>query len=165
MAKHVKGIEKHIKGIEDEDLDGTPGVIGGEAEEDEGILLPDYYYPLSCVPELPWRTIWANDEGEVEMPDETLRLAPRRMFVQPKSELANKIDANIRQMQDTRKVCAKISVVKQMQVQTQVGAAPNIGPTAADECTRCMPTNSRNTTQRNSWRKTWTTLSFLRMGR
>jgi transcriptional activator SPT7 len=121
MAKHTRSIEKHIKGIEDEDIiDGTPGVIGGEAEEDEGILLPDYYYPLSCVPELPWRTIWANDEGEVEMPDETLRLAPRGMFVQPKSELANKIDANIKQMQDTRKVCAKISVVKQMQVQTQV---------------------------------------------
>ncbi|KAA8893959.1 hypothetical protein FN846DRAFT_901108 [Sphaerosporella brunnea] len=123
MAKYTRSIERHIKGIEEDDpIDGTPGAIDGEAEEDEGILLPDYYYPLSCVPELPWRTIWANDEDEVEMPDEMLRLAPRGMFVQPKSELANKIDANIKQLQDTRKVCAKISVVKQMQVQTQMYA-------------------------------------------
>ena len=123
MARHIKNVERHLKGIEDEEVDSV--VINGDAEEDDGILLPDYYYPQSCVPELHWRSIWAQDEGEVEMPDETLRLAPRGMFVQPKSELTTKIDSNIKQMQDTRKLCAKISVVKQMQVQTQVWIVPH----------------------------------------
>jgi transcriptional activator SPT7 len=121
MARQIKSMEKHLKGIEDEEaVDGTSGVMNGDAEEDDGILLPDYYYPQSCVPEIPWRTIWANDDGEVEMPDEGLRLAPRGMFVQPKSELSKRIDSNIKQMQETRKVCSKIGVIKQMQVQTQV---------------------------------------------
>lgn len=121
MARHIKSIERHLKGVEDEDsIIGNSGLINGDAEEEDGILLPDYYYPMSLVPELPWRTIWANDDGEVEMPDSTLRLGPKGVFVQPKSELCNKIDSNIRQMQDTRKVCSKIGVIKQMQVQTQV---------------------------------------------
>lgn len=120
MARHIRSLERHLKSIEDDEgMDGI-GVINGDAEEDDGILLPNYYYPQSCVPELPWRTVGANDEGEVEMLDEGLRLAPRGMFVQPKSELGNRIDGNIKQMQETRKVCSKIGVIKQMQVQTQV---------------------------------------------
>lgn len=119
MARHIKNTEKHLKGIEEEEGLESTQLMNGEAEEEE-MDLPDYYYPMSCVPELPWRTIWANDEGEVEMPDDTLRLGPKGVFVQPKSELANKIDANIKQMQDTRKVCSKIGVIKQMQIQMQV---------------------------------------------
>lgn len=126
MARHIKGLERHLKGIEDDEgMDGI-GVVNGDAEEDDGILLPDYYYPQSCVPEIPWRTVWANDEGEVEMPDDGLRLAPRGMFIQPKSELNNRIDCNIKQMQETRKVCSKIGVIKQMQVQTQVYWRPPV---------------------------------------
>jgi transcriptional activator SPT7 len=121
MAKHIKDVERHLKGIEDEDAsEGASEGINGDATDDEGIFLPDYYDTLSLVPDIPWRTIWANEDGEVEMPDETLRLGPRGIFVQPKSELGRRLDANIKQIQETRKVCNKISVVKQMQVQTQV---------------------------------------------
>lgn len=119
MARHIKNAESHLKDIEEDDLVGT---LFGDAEEEDGILLPDYYYPQACVPEIPWRTVWANDgdEEEVEMPDERVRIAPRGMFVPSKSILASKIDGNIKQIQETRKLCAKIGVVKQMQVQTQV---------------------------------------------
>lgn len=121
MAKHIKNVERHLKGIEDEDAsEGASEGINGDATEDEGIFLPDYYDALSLVPDVPWRTIWANEDGEVEMPDDTLRLGARGIFVQPKSELGRRLDSNIKQIQETRKVCNKISVVKQMQVQTQV---------------------------------------------
>ncbi|KAI5855254.1 hypothetical protein BZA05DRAFT_442925 [Tricharina praecox] len=121
MARHIKNAESHLKDIEEDDLVGT---LFGDAEEEDGILLPDYYYPQACVPEIPWRTVWANDgdEEEVEMPDERVRIAPRGMFVPSKSILASKIDGNIKQIQETRKLCAKIGVVKQMQVQTQMYA-------------------------------------------
>jgi transcriptional activator SPT7 len=122
MARNIRNMETHLKGTED-----IPAVggINGYAEEEDETLLPDYYTPLSCVPEIPWRVVWTSDGGEVGMPDENLRLAPRGMFVQPVSELTKKIDTNIKQIQDTRKLCSKIGVIKQMQVQTQVW---QIGP-------------------------------------
>lgn len=148
MARQIKTLTKHVRGIEDEE----DALIINEEEEAEGILLPDYYHPEALVPEIPWRTIWANDEGEVEMPDETLRLAPRGMFVQPPSELSKRIDANIKQMQETRKVCSKITVIKQMQVQTQVCIIPSslAKSLVINNYHRCMQTNSPNTTPRNS---------------
>ena len=120
MARHIRNAERHLKDIEEEDL--SVGTLFGDAEEEDGILLPDYYYPQACVPDIPWRTVWANDgdDDEVEMPDERVRLAPRGIFLPPKSSLAGKIDENIKQIQETRNLCAKIGVVKQMQVQTQV---------------------------------------------
>lgn len=120
-------MENHLKQLEEDDDDPSKGTAQGDnmlADEDgeEELLVPDYYQPGSSVPELPWRTIWASTDGaeEVEMPDEDLKIAPRGMYVQPKSELANFMNANLRKMQETRKLCSKIAVVKQMQVQTQV---------------------------------------------
>jgi transcriptional activator SPT7 len=148
MARQIKSFTRHVRGIEDEE---DPLIIN-EEEEAEGILLPDYYHPEALVPEIPWRTIWANDEGEVEMPDETLRLAPRGMFVQPPSELSKRIDANIKQMQETRKVCSKITVIKQMQVQTQVCMITSslAQSLVTNNYHRCTQTNSPNTIPKNS---------------
>lgn len=127
MARNIRASLKHLKGIEEDTDEPMPTVTEEAEEEDERALLPDYYDPLSCVPELPWRTVWAADEGEIEMPDtdeNALRLAPRGMFVAPKSQLSTAMDGNLKKMQDTRKVCSKITVIKQMQVQTQVGSVP-----------------------------------------
>jgi len=45
---------------------------------------------------------------------------PKASFTSCQSALSTKLDNNMRQMQDTRKIVAKIAIVKQMQVQTQV---------------------------------------------
>jgi transcriptional activator SPT7 len=93
---------------------------GMEGEEEK--VLPDYYEPLSAIPDIPLRNQWIEDaEGQViDQNSEFLRLVPAGHFTAPKSFLAGKIDANMRQMQETRKLCSKISVIKQMQIQAQV---------------------------------------------
>jgi transcriptional activator SPT7 len=94
---------------------------GVEAAEDDYIL-PDYYDPVSAIPEVNERLRWEEDnEGEVIVhADECLRIVPPGYFRSPESILQKKISSNMKQMQDTRKICAKIAVVKQMQLQTQV---------------------------------------------
>ncbi|KAI5842522.1 hypothetical protein DFP73DRAFT_573945 [Morchella snyderi] len=126
MGLYLKNEERHLKFSQENEDEGLPRGNGNEklvdpAEgEDEGDLLPDYYNPLSCVPELPWRLVWHGDSDEVDPQGEDIRLAAKGIFTQPKSELSKRMDANIRQMQDTRKLCSKIAVIKQMQVQTQM---------------------------------------------
>lgn len=93
---------------------------GMEGEDDT--LLPDYYDPLSAIPEVGNQLRWEEDgEGNVVVhAEETLRMIPKGQFLSPESVLTKKIEANMRQMQETRKICTKIGVVKQMQLQAQV---------------------------------------------
>ncbi|KAJ8125286.1 hypothetical protein O1611_g8352 [Lasiodiplodia mahajangana] len=93
-------------------------------EEDEEKVIPDYYEPQTLVPDIPSRLQWIEDaEGQViNQHEEFLRTLPPGYFTAPKSLLTQKIDANLRQLQETRKVCSKIGVIKQMQLQTQVYA-------------------------------------------
>lgn len=124
MGRYLKNEEYHLKRIQENDDSKGSGneklVDPAEEGEDEGPLLLDYYNPLSCVPELPWRLVWHGDGDDIDLQNEDIRLAPPGIFTQPKSELSKRMDANIRQMQETRKLCSKIAVIKQMQVQTQV---------------------------------------------
>jgi transcriptional activator SPT7 len=94
-----------------------------EGMEDEiKRVVPDYYEPLSVIPGIHPKLQWVEDgEGQViDQHEEFLRLIPQGHFVAPNSRLTRKFDANIHQMQETRKLCSKISVIKQMQIQTQV---------------------------------------------
>jgi transcriptional activator SPT7 len=93
---------------------------GMEGEEER--VLPDYYDPLSGIPDIPERLQWLeDDEGQVINPSaEFLRIVPKGHFVSPGGPLATKMENNMRQMQETRKMCSKIGVVKQMQLQQQV---------------------------------------------
>lgn len=95
-------------------------------EEEEDRILPDYYDPMSEIPDLPENLQWAEDsEGNViGAGEEFLRLLPAGAFTAPSSKFSKKMDANLRQMQETRKVCSKISIVRQMQQQSQVSALP-----------------------------------------
>lgn len=130
MGRYLKNEEHHLKRLQENDDSGKEGlsrsngteklVDSTEEDDDESPLLPDYYNPLACVPELPWRLVWYGDGDEIDLQDEDIRLAPKGIFTQPKSELSKRMDANIKQMQETRKLCSKIAVIKQMQVQTQV---------------------------------------------
>ena len=96
--------------------------LAEEIEGEEDKMIPDYYDVMSGIPDLPDRVIWREDaEGNVvDASDEFLRILPKGLFVEPDSKLTRKIDGNMRQMQETRKVCSKIGIVKQMQLQSQV---------------------------------------------
>ncbi|WEW55191.1 Transcriptional activator spt7 [Emydomyces testavorans] len=91
-------------------------------EEEKDQMLPDYYDLMSALPDLPEHLQWNEDsEGNViENSEEFLRILPKGLFVAPPSKFSKKMDANMKQMQETRKVCSKISIVKQMQQQSQM---------------------------------------------
>ena len=91
-------------------------------DEEADRVIPDYYDALSNIPDVPPNFQWIEDgEGQViNRHEDFLRLAPAGAFTAPQSRLTKKIDDNIRQIQETRKLVSKISVIKQMQVQTQV---------------------------------------------
>lgn len=114
----------------DQDGPGQPGkpphanreslAEGMEGEEES--LLPDYYDVLSALPDLDPGVAWEEDaEGNViDHGEEFLRLYPSGQYVAPESKLARRMEENMRQTQDTRKICSKIGVVKQMQIQSQM---------------------------------------------
>ncbi|PQE14447.1 transcriptional activator SPT7 protein [Rutstroemia sp. NJR-2017a BBW] len=92
------------------------GMEGGEER-----VLPDYYEPLSAIPDINPKLQWVEDaDGQlVDQSDEFLRIVPPGHFTAPKSILGSKVEANMKQMQETRKLCSKIGVIKQMQLQAQ----------------------------------------------
>jgi transcriptional activator SPT7 len=93
-------------------------------EDEDDKMVPYYYDVMSGVPDLSERLLWKEDsEGNmVDNSEEYLRMLPKGSFTQPDSKLTRKLNANIRQMQETRKICSKIGIVKQMQLQSQVCA-------------------------------------------
>jgi transcriptional activator SPT7 len=93
---------------------------GMEGQEER--VIPDYYEPQSAIPDIPDRLQWVEGaDGQVQdQSAEFLRMIPKGYFTSPQSALASRIEANMRQMQETRKICSKIGVVKQMQLQSQV---------------------------------------------
>lgn len=102
-------------------------VAGGETlaegiEKDEDSTLPDYYNPLSAIPDLDERWKWTTDSEGNAVPhtDEYMRMYPRGQYLAHQGELNKRFEGNIQQMQETRKVCSKIGIVKQMQIQAQV---------------------------------------------
>nr|POE93217.1 transcriptional activator spt7 [Quercus suber] len=90
-------------------------------EKDEDSTLPDYYHPLSAIPDLDERWRWVLDsEGHVvPQIEDWMRIHPKDQFKSAQGSLNRKVEANMRQMQDTRKICSKIGIVKQMQLQGQ----------------------------------------------
>ncbi|KAF2685500.1 hypothetical protein K458DRAFT_336010 [Lentithecium fluviatile CBS 122367] len=110
-------------------LDGKDGVQGtaGESlaegiEGEEERQIPDYYDPVCAIPDLNERLQWVEDsEGHViQQFEEYMRIVPKGQFIAPDSLLAKKMGSNMRQMQETRKICSKIGIVKQMQLQSQM---------------------------------------------
>ena len=91
-------------------------------EGDEEKVLPDYYDPLAAIPDIPARLRWVEDsEGRIQdHSEEFLRILPRGLFTAPESQLTAKINENLHQIQKTQKLTAKIGVVKQMQLQSQM---------------------------------------------
>lgn len=125
------GATKEGRSVEDvKEGQAAAAVKGGETlaegmEGEEERVLPDYYDTVAAIPELPQRLRWEEDaEGVlIDQSDEFLRLVSKGLFTSPQSALTTKMEANMRQMQETRKICSKIGVIKQMQLQSQVCAA------------------------------------------
>ncbi|KFG82276.1 transcriptional activator spt7 [Metarhizium anisopliae] len=99
-----------------------PETLAEGIDEETEQVMPDYYNPLTSIPDIKPNLQWVEDgEGQVINQHEAfLRLVPPGSFIAPKSRLTKKMDDNIRQIQETRKLATKISVIKQMQVQSQV---------------------------------------------
>lgn len=139
-----------------EDDDGSEQTAQGESlaegiEKDEDSTLPDYYTSLAAIPELDERFQWKNDSEGYVVPqnEEWMRVYPRENFRSAQSGLNGKFEGNMRQMQETRKVCTKIGVVKQMQIQTQVRVTW-CEMDSASMLTGCRPTRiSSRSTSRN----------------
>lgn len=107
--------------------DGAEQTAQGESlaegiEKDEDSTLPDYYTSLSAIPEINNRWKWTTDSEGFVVPqtEDWMRMYPREQFKSTHGSLTSRMEANMRQMQETRKVCAKIGIVKQMQIQAQV---------------------------------------------
>jgi transcriptional activator SPT7 len=85
---------------------------GMEGEEERQV--PDYYDPVCAIPDLSDRLKWVEDaEGHViQQVEEYMRIVPKGQFTAPDSALTKKMEANMRQMQETRKICSKIGIVK-----------------------------------------------------
>ncbi|KAK2770684.1 Transcriptional activator spt7 [Onygenales sp. PD_12] len=111
-----------MAGTQSKEAETTKETLAEGIEEEEDKMLPDYYDTLSGIPDLPEQLHWVEDsEGNVmNTSEEFLRILPKGLFTQPQSKFALKMDANMRQMQETRKVCSKIGIVKQMQLQSQM---------------------------------------------
>lgn len=112
---------------------GKAGESLAEGMEDQvERTVPDYYEPQTVIPDIPSKLQWVEDgEGQViNQHEEFLRLVPRGHFVAPSSRLTKRFDDNIGQMQETRKLCSKIGVIKQMQIQTQVSFSCHPGKSA-----------------------------------
>ncbi|KAH7325005.1 hypothetical protein B0I35DRAFT_348659 [Stachybotrys elegans] len=106
------------KDAETKPTDTLAEEIEGEADK----VIPDYYNSVNIIPDIQPRLQWVEDgDGQViNQHEDFLRLVPPGLFTAPSSRLTKKMDDNISQIQETRKLATKISVIKQMQVQTQV---------------------------------------------
>lgn len=105
----------------DDGVGATSETLAEGIEKDEDSTLPDYYHPLSSIPDMNSNWAWTTDSEGYVVPqtEEYMRMFPKDTFKTPGGALAGRIEGNIRQMQETRKICAKIGIVKQMQIQAQ----------------------------------------------
>ncbi|TKA64861.1 hypothetical protein B0A55_10011 [Friedmanniomyces simplex] len=110
------------EGADTAEPSGPGETLAEGIEEDEDSTLPDYYNPLSAIPDLKDRWRWTTDsEGNVvPQSEEWMRMYTKSQYKSAEGGiLTRKMEANMRQMQETRKICSKIGLVKQMQLQGQ----------------------------------------------
>lgn len=96
--------------------------LADDIDVEEERMVPDYYDVLSAIPQLEPRLRWIEDDEDhvIEQREECLRMVADSDFKIPVSALTTTINDNMRQVQEIRKLVAKIGVVKQMQIQAQV---------------------------------------------
>ena len=140
LLRTKAGMRRFLKGQRQAEAQGIPNLpqsetsvpsanepkanetLAEEMESEETKVIPDYYQPLSIIPGVTPSLRWTEDgEGQVINHHAwSLSLIPPDYFKSPISPLTKKMDSNIGQIQETRRLATKISVIKQMQIQTQV---------------------------------------------
>lgn len=115
-------------GATKESANKAPETLAEGIDEEADRVVPDYYNTSSNIPDIQPKLRWIEDgDGQViNQHEEFLRVVPAGFFTAPQSRFTKKIDENIHQIQETRKLANKISVIKQMQVQTQVRMARRV---------------------------------------
>ncbi|MCJ1287821.1 Transcriptional activator spt7 [Xylographa opegraphella] len=120
----IDGVLGKRKRDGDDDGESAPSgeTLAEGMEGDVQRVLPDYYDTMAAIPDIPKQLQWLEDsDGQIVPASEVLlRIVPLGLFNAPESVLTKKLAANLRQMQETRKVCTKIGIVKQMQLQSQM---------------------------------------------
>jgi hypothetical protein len=145
----------------------TNETLAEEMEGEEVRVIPDYYEPLSLVPGVTPSLRWTEDgEGQVINHHEwSLSLVPPEHFRSPVSAFTKRMESNIRQIQETRRLATKISVIKQMQIQSQVSTITPTGGKIMEGSfankfdNRSTQINSQNPILILSWRLTSTNTS------
>lgn len=139
--------------------------LADEIDEETERVIPDYYNSLSNIPDIHPKLQWVEDgEGQViNQHEDFLRLVPPGLFVAPPSRLTKKLNDNIHQIQETRKLATKISVIKQMQVQTQVCSLCHRYLFSITKLCRCIQISSPNRTRSHLESMTSMHISFLMM--
>jgi transcriptional activator SPT7 len=174
LRHRKQAIEEELAGGAVTAPDGKDGVqaTAGESlaegiEGEEERQIPDYYDAVCTIPDLSERLQWVEDaEGNVvQLAEEYMRIVPPGQFVSPDSALVHKFNDNNHTLQETRKICAKIGIVKQMQIQSQVSYRCSLGrdrfqTLIVSSCTR---TNSKDTSPSRSWKRISSQRSHLRM--
>lgn len=139
LLRSKAGMRRFLKGLKQAEAQGIPNLSGADAsvssahepkneilaeemEDEEARVIPDYYQPLSIIPGVAPSLRWTEDgEGQVINHHEwSLSVVPPDYFKSPVSAFTEKMESNIRQIQETRRLATKVSVIKQMQIQTQV---------------------------------------------
>ena len=154
-------------GSRNDGVQTTSETLAEDMESDHDRQLPDYYDVACAVAELPKGLEWVEDcDGNiVDQRGTRLRVIPSGYFTAPQSALTKKMEDNMRQMQDTRKICTKISAVRQLQMQAQVGSLAAGRASLRSRIPRCTTTNSANTTLSLWSKKTLARPSPLWVGR
>jgi transcriptional activator SPT7 len=152
--------------------DGKDGVqaTAGESlaegiEGEEERQIPDYYDVVCAIPDLSERLQWVEDaEGNVvQQAEEYMRIVPPGQFVSPDSALVHKFNDNNHILQETRKICAKIGIVKQMQIQSQVSHQCSVSRNASvTDFSSCTKISFKDTNHSRSWKQTFSQRSHLR---
>ncbi|SPO04470.1 related to transcription regulator SPT7 [Cephalotrichum gorgonifer] len=143
LLRSKAGMRRFLKGEKQADAHGIPNAsqadpsapsanehntngetLADELEGEDMRVIPDYYQPQSIVPAVTPTLHWSEDgDGQVINHHEwSLSLVPPDYFKAPVSQFTKKMDSNLRQIQETRRLATKISVIKQMQIQTQIYA-------------------------------------------
>lgn len=120
----LEGGKIHDAGAQAREPEAAGETLAEGIEDEDDRMVPYYYDVMSGVPDLSERLVWKEDaQGNmVDASEEYLRMLPKGSFTQPDSKLTRKLNSNMRQMQETRKICSKVGIVKQMQLQSQVCA-------------------------------------------
>ncbi|KAK9446970.1 uncharacterized protein V1518DRAFT_422592 [Limtongia smithiae] len=124
-AHRKRDMSVDVVDLDHEDAKGDGEKRELEEEEDKDALEGEFVYDvIPTMPEAPWNVsekleALRQEEHEIAV-DLNSEYSP---FLGPKGGLVKRVDANLARLQEIRKVCSKISVIKRMQQHSHLYAS------------------------------------------